>query len=80
MAATRSFEPTARAPSTTKGRTGTMPIIEVRNAWYTMAKTRMLGDLRLKNAEGIVFKRHDAPYSAGRPASGRRAIASATAS
>ena len=26
--------------------------------------------LKIKNAEGVVFKRHDAPYTPGRPASG----------
>lgn len=33
-------------------------------------KKKLLEDLRQRNAEGIVFKRHDAPYAPGRPASG----------
>jgi bifunctional non-homologous end joining protein LigD len=34
------------------------------------AKTALLDKLRKSKAEGIVFKRRDAPYTAGRPASG----------
>ena len=33
-------------------------------------KQAAFADLKLLNAEGVVFKRHDAPYKAGRPASG----------
>lgn len=36
----------------------------------TADQRTLLRNLRLRSAEGIVFKRPDAPYSAGRPASG----------
>ena len=36
----------------------------------TKQKRQMLAQLQKQNREGAVFKRHDAPYSPGRPASG----------
>lgn len=42
----------------------------VRTAWTEKEKRAMLKHLRAENAEGVVFKRIDAPYKAGRPASG----------
>ena len=42
----------------------------VPTAWSTLEKQAMFDRLKSENAEGIVFKRIDTPYSAGRPASG----------
>lgn len=42
----------------------------VPTAWNETEKRAMLEALRKANAEGVVFKRLDAPYVAGRPASG----------
>lgn len=42
----------------------------VETAITTVAKRALLKQLRTKNAEGIVFKKLDADYTAGRPASG----------
>ena len=42
----------------------------VETAFASGEKSAMLADLRETNAEGIVFKELDAPYSAGRPNSG----------
>jgi bifunctional non-homologous end joining protein LigD len=36
----------------------------------TKHKKNLLKSLQERHAEGIVFKRHDAPYTSGRPASG----------
>jgi bifunctional non-homologous end joining protein LigD len=46
------------------------PIRFVPLAKTKVAKAGLLGQLRGAKAEGIVFKRHDAPYTPGRPASG----------
>ncbi len=46
------------------------PIRFIRTATKTPDKRAMLADLRRQNREGIVFKRIEAPYSPGRPASG----------
>ena len=40
----------------------------------TKYKKALLKDLRERNAEGIVLKRHTAPYTPGRPASGGTAL------
>jgi len=40
----------------------------------TKHKKALLKELRERNAEGIVLKRHDAPYTTGRPASGGTAL------
>lgn len=45
-------------------------LIPVETAWTTEEKRKLLIDLRKANAEGIVFKRIDSIYTAGRPASG----------
>ncbi len=42
----------------------------VETAWTTPEKVAMYNRLKLSKAEGVVFKLKDAPYSAGRPASG----------
>jgi bifunctional non-homologous end joining protein LigD len=42
----------------------------VRTAFTLKQKTELFGQLQKADAEGIVFKRIDAPYLAGRPASG----------
>lgn len=42
----------------------------VEAAWKAAEKQRLLTTLREQNKEGIVFKRTDAPYVAGRPNSG----------
>jgi bifunctional non-homologous end joining protein LigD len=42
----------------------------VETAWTTEDKQKMFNDLKDERAEGVVFKRIDALYSAGRPASG----------
>jgi len=42
----------------------------VRTAFTPQQKRQMLVEAREKNKEGIVFKRLDAPYTEGRPASG----------
>jgi bifunctional non-homologous end joining protein LigD len=42
----------------------------VKTAKTTKEKRALLEQLRVDNAEGIVFKRHDAPYVAGRPSTG----------
>ena len=42
----------------------------VETARTTAEKTRKFGELKISRKEGVVFKRHDAPYSPGRPASG----------
>jgi len=47
-----------------------LPIQFVRSASKTADKRAMLARLRRDRCEGIVFKRIDAPYSPGRPASG----------
>lgn len=39
-------------------------------AWSEREKRQLLAKLRAENKEGIVFKHHNAPYVAGRPASG----------
>ena len=47
------------------------PAVRVAPVAYTAAEKRELVDrLREERAEGVVFKRVDAPYAAGRPASG----------
>jgi bifunctional non-homologous end joining protein LigD len=46
------------------------PIRAVETATTPAAKQVMLARLKLANREGIVFKRHAARYTAGRPASG----------
>ena len=46
------------------------PIRFIRTATKTTEKRAMLAALRQQNKEGIVFKRIDAPYTPGRPASG----------
>ncbi len=46
------------------------PIRFVQTASKRIEKRRMLERLRRENKEGIVFKRVDAPYTPGRPASG----------
>lgn len=45
-------------------------LIPIETAWTTEEKRTLLLDLRKSNAEGIVFKRIDSIYTAGRPASG----------
>jgi bifunctional non-homologous end joining protein LigD len=45
-------------------------ILPVETAWNDRAKKDLLSALREQNKEGIVFKRVDAPYVAGRPNSG----------
>lgn len=42
----------------------------VKTTWDQVSKQEMFNDLKAVNAEGVVFKRIDAPYSPGRPASG----------
>jgi len=42
----------------------------VETAWTTMQKGDLFMRLKINKAEGVVFKLKDAPYSAGRPASG----------
>lgn len=42
----------------------------VTRAYSTKGKQKLFDQLKKDNAEGIVFKRLDAPYSPGRPASG----------
>ncbi len=42
----------------------------VKTAKTTKEKKDLIDQLRTDNAEGIVFKRHDAPYTAGRPSTG----------
>jgi len=39
-------------------------------AWTSREKDRLIDSLRAANKEGVVFKRIDAPYAAGRPNSG----------
>jgi len=46
------------------------PIQTIRTAVKTADKRAMLAKLREQHKEGIVFKRIDAPYTPGRPASG----------
>ena len=46
------------------------PIRRVTTAQTKTAKAALLAQLKSANREGIVFKRHEAPYVAGRPASG----------
>lgn len=46
------------------------PIQFISTATKTADKRKLLTDLRTQNREGIVFKRTDAPYTPGRPASG----------
>lgn len=46
----------------------------VKTAFTTDAKKALLADVRARNGEGVVFKRCDAPYVAGRPASGGTAL------
>ena len=40
----------------------------------TVSKAAMLEQLKTGGKEGVVFKRHDAPYTEGRPASGGNAL------
>ena len=47
------------------------PIQLVSTAWKKSEKGALLATLRKQNKEGLVFKRTDAPYVAGRPNSGR---------
>lgn len=50
--------------------TGAAPI-SVAESWIDSTdKAHQLGALRARNAEGVVFKRLDAPYTQGRPSSG----------
>ena len=49
---------------------GKDPIRALGTAIGTKHKKNLLKSLRERHAEGIVFKRHDAPYTPGRPASG----------
>ena len=42
----------------------------VKTAWSTKEKRELFRELKARNAEGIVFKRVDAKYKAGRPNSG----------
>jgi bifunctional non-homologous end joining protein LigD len=46
------------------------PILLAETAWTHRKKMELLTGLREQNKEGIVFKRTDAPYIAGRPNSG----------
>ena len=50
------------------------PVRLVETAIAHPAKKAMLARLRELKREGVVFKRHDAPYSPGRPASGGPAL------
>jgi bifunctional non-homologous end joining protein LigD len=45
-------------------------LVVVETAPSTPAKSQKFIDLKRARKEGVVFKRHDAPYTAGRPASG----------
>lgn len=45
-------------------------VIVVPTAWDEDEKRRLFAALEAQNAEGIVFKERDAPYTMGRPASG----------
>ena len=45
-------------------------LVFVATARTTAEKAQQFGDLKARLKEGVVFKRHDAPYTAGRPASG----------
>lgn len=45
-------------------------LVLVETAMTTTGKTRKFGELKISRKEGVVFKRHDASYTAGRPASG----------
>jgi len=45
-------------------------VIPVKTAWTTDTKRAMFSRLVTERAEGVVFKLIDAPYTAGRPASG----------
>ena len=47
-----------------------LPICRIATATTTASKRRLLAELRWRHAEGIVFKRSEAPYIPGRPASG----------
>ena len=57
-----------------RGLGGGQAIRFIRTAIRTADKRAMLADLRRQNAEGIVFKRIDASYTPGRPASGGVAL------
>lgn len=59
-----------RALAVIVGSDGGAPIRTVETATSATAKQAMLGRLKGANKEGIVFKRHLAPHSVGRPASG----------
>ena len=48
----------------------TQPMQFIRTATKTNEKRTLLAELRRLNKEGVVFKRIDAPYTAGRPNSG----------
>ena len=45
-------------------------LLPAETAWSREEKKELLTTLRIQNREGIVFKRIDAPYVSGRPASG----------
>lgn len=48
----------------------TDPFVVVEAAKTTVEKQQLYERLQMAGAEGIVFKKHDAPYTAGRPNSG----------
>lgn len=65
----RTYDDRFRALGVVIGDTGTA--LSVVESWAdSTAKARQLDEMRARNAEGVVFKRLDAPYTQGRPSSG----------
>ena len=50
------------------------PFVEVKTAKTSVEKAKLFKELKARNAEGIVFKKLNAFYTAGRPASGGNQI------
>ena len=67
----RSYGDRYRALRAVIGDADTAAAVVVAECWVDPAeKARQLDEVRARNAEGVVFKRWDAPYTQGRPSSG----------